>query len=180
MSRGVNADQETKWQEKFWEASDDFGYKELGSEKFGRDASGNVWHEHLRELIWQDAGLVHLEKIADKWGKNGKGGEWQEQWWEHYDASNKAEKWTHKWCIIDPTTPLDVGREVRRHRGSTKYTDKWAKWGDKWDEDFSTSSHGVKQGETWWAGKYDDQHGSTTIAGIRLGASNTMGRVGYT
>ncbi|CAI0465709.1 unnamed protein product [Linum tenue] len=180
MSRGVSADQETEWQEKFWEASDDFGYKELGSEKSGRDANGSVWREHWRESMWQDAGLVHLEKTADKWGKNGQGDEWQEQWWEHYDASNKAEKWAHKWCSIDPTTPLDAGHahvwhekwgeKYDGHGGSAKYTDKWAerwegdgwaKWGDKWDEDFSTNGHGVKQGETWWAGKYGDRWNRT-------------------
>lgn len=55
------------------------------------------------------SGLAHIEKTADKWGKNGKGDEWHEKWWEHYDASGKAEKWAHKWCSIDPTTPLDAG-----------------------------------------------------------------------
>ncbi|CAN0887133.1 hypothetical protein LINGRAHAP2_LOCUS15542 [Linum grandiflorum] len=180
MSRGVSADQATEWQEKFWEASDDFGYKELGSEKSGRDATGSVWREHWRESMWQDAGLVHLEKTADKWGKNGEGDEWQEQWFEHYDASNKAEKWAHKWCSIDPTTPLDDGHahvwhekwgeKYDGHGGSTKYTDKWAerwegdgwaKWGDKWDEDFSPDGHGVKQGETWWGGKYGERWNRT-------------------
>ncbi|WCJ23887.1 hypothetical protein M5689_005888 [Euphorbia peplus] len=174
MIRGVKADQEqdVEWQEKFWEASDEFGYKELGSEKSGRDATGNVWREYWTESMWQDAGLVHLEKTADKWGKNGYGDEWQEQWWEHYDASNKAEKWAHKWCTIDPTTQLDAGHAhvwherwgetYDGHGGSVKYTDKWAercegdgwtKWGDKWDENFDANGHGVKQGETWWEGK---------------------------
>ena len=53
MTRGVSADQTIEWQEKFWEASDDFGYKELGSEKSGRDATGNVWREYWRESMWQ-------------------------------------------------------------------------------------------------------------------------------
>lgn len=57
----------------------------------------------------QNGGLVHLEKTADKWGKNGKGDEWQEQWWEHYGASGQAEKWAHKWCSIDQYTPLEAG-----------------------------------------------------------------------
>lgn len=59
--------------------------------------------------LMQNQGLVHLEKTADKWGKNGNGDEWQEKWWEHYDASGKAEKWAHKWCSIDPNTQLDAG-----------------------------------------------------------------------
>lgn len=58
MNRGVSADQTTEWQEKFWEASDDFGYKELGSEKSGRDATGNVWHEYWRESMGQVSGNI--------------------------------------------------------------------------------------------------------------------------
>lgn len=50
-----------------------------------------------------------MEKSADKWGKNGRGEEWQEKWWEHYDASGQAEKWAHKWCTIDPNTVVDAG-----------------------------------------------------------------------
>lgn len=53
MNRGVSADQTTEWQETFWEASDVFGYKELGSEKSGRDAFGNVWRESWRESMRQ-------------------------------------------------------------------------------------------------------------------------------
>ncbi|KAK4797630.1 hypothetical protein SAY86_029956 [Trapa natans] len=173
LKRGVSADQVTEWQEKFWEASDDFGYKELGSEKSGRDSYGNVWREFWKESMFQVEGLMHLEKSADKWGKNGKGEEWQEKWWEHYNASGQAEKWAHKWCSIDPKTPLEAGhahvwheRWGEKYDGngrSSKYTDKWAercedgggcwsKWGDKWDEDFDLNGHGVKQGEKWWQG----------------------------
>ncbi|XP_038724166.1 uncharacterized protein LOC120015703 isoform X2 [Tripterygium wilfordii] len=180
MTRGVSADQVVEWQEKFWEAADEFDYKELGSEKSGRDANGNVWREFWRETMWQDCGLMHIEKTADKWGKNGNGDEWQEKWWEHYDASGKAEKWAHKWCSIDPTTHLNPGHahvwherwgeKYDGHGGSMKYTDKWAercegdswtKWGDKWDENFDPDCHGVKQGETWWEGKYGERWNRT-------------------
>lgn len=69
-----------------------------------------VRQTELRILIrLQNCGLVHMEKSADKWGKNGRGDEWQEKWWEHYDASGQAEKWAHKWCTIDPNTPVDAG-----------------------------------------------------------------------
>lgn len=51
MTRGVSADQDVEWQEKFWEAADEFGYKELGSEKSGRDATGNIWSEFWRESM---------------------------------------------------------------------------------------------------------------------------------
>ncbi|KDP40251.1 hypothetical protein JCGZ_02249 [Jatropha curcas] len=180
MTRAVSANEDVEWQEKFWEAADEFGYKELGSEKSGRDATGNVWREYWRESMWQESGLVHLEKTADKWGKNGKGDEWQEKWWEHYDASNQAEKWAHKWCSIDPTTELEAGHahvwherwgeKYDGHGGTVKYTDKWAercegdgwtKWGDKWDEHFDPNANGVKQGETWWEGKYGERWNRT-------------------
>jgi hypothetical protein len=51
--RGVSADEGTEWQEKFWEAADDFDYKELGAEKSGRDSFGRVWHEFWKESMWQ-------------------------------------------------------------------------------------------------------------------------------
>lgn len=53
LTRGVSADQVTEWQNKYWEAADEFGYKELGSEKSGRDAFGNVWREYWRESMRQ-------------------------------------------------------------------------------------------------------------------------------
>lgn len=53
VTRGVSADQVVEWQEKFWEAADDSGCKELGSEKSGRDSTGNVWREYWRESMWQ-------------------------------------------------------------------------------------------------------------------------------
>lgn len=178
--RGVSADKALEWQEKFWEASDEFGYKELGSEKSGRDANGNVWREFWRESMRQENGLLHMEKTADKWGRNGKGDEWQENWFEHYNASGQAEKWAHKWCSIDPNTPLEAGHAHVWHErwgetydgygGSIKYTDKWAerstdggweKWGDKWDENFDLNAHGIKQGETWWEGKHGERWNRT-------------------
>ncbi|KAG8090235.1 hypothetical protein GUJ93_ZPchr0011g27612 [Zizania palustris] len=180
--RGVSADGAVEWEDKYWEASDRFDHKELGSEKSGRDATGNVWREYWKESMWQDftCGVMHMEKTADKWGKNGKGEQWQEQWWEQYDSNGKADKWADKWCSLDPNTPLDVGHAHVWHErwgekydgsgGSVKYTDKWAersegdgwsKWGDKWDEHFDPNGHGVKQGETWWEGKYGDRWNRT-------------------
>ncbi|CAI9118351.1 OLC1v1019910C1 [Oldenlandia corymbosa var. corymbosa] len=180
LTRGVSSDKAVEWEEKYWEAADDFGYKELGSEKSGRDSTGNVWREYWRESMSQNGGIVTLEKTADKWGKNGKGDEWQEQWWEHYGAGGYVDKWAHKWCSLDTNTPLDDGHAHVWHErwgekydgqgGSTKYTDKWAerfvgdgwdKWGDKWDENFDPYGNGVKQGETWWQGKHGDRWNRT-------------------
>lgn len=180
MIRGVSADKAIEWQEKYWEASDDFGYKELGSEKSGRDANGNVWREFWRESFSLENGVMNFEKTADKWGKNGYGTEWQEKWGERYNASGQTEKWAYKWCSIDPNTPLDPGHAHVWHErwggtydgygGSIKYTDKWAersvdggweKWGDKWDENFDPNGNGVKQGEKWWAGKHGERWNRT-------------------
>ncbi|GMH28496.1 hypothetical protein Nepgr_030339 [Nepenthes gracilis] len=180
LTRGVSADAVVEWEDKYWEAADQFGYKELGSEKSGRDATGNVWHEYWKESMWQEGGLLQMEKTADKWGKNGKGEEWQEKWWEHYDAAGRADKWAHKCCSINPSTLLEAGHAHVWHErwgekydglgGSTKYTDKWAercegdgwaKWGDKWDEHFDLNGHGVKQGETWWEGEHGDRWNRT-------------------
>ena len=51
--RGVSADGAVEWEDKYWEASDRFDHKELGSEKSGRDAAGNVWREYWKESMWQ-------------------------------------------------------------------------------------------------------------------------------
>lgn len=53
LNRGVSSDKTVEWEEKYWEAADEFGYKELGSEKSGRDAAGNVWREYWRESMSQ-------------------------------------------------------------------------------------------------------------------------------
>ena len=71
----------------------------------------------------------------------------------------------HFWLIL-----YRWGEKYDGCGGSAKYTDKWAersegdgwsKWGDKWDEHFDPNGHGVKQGETWWAGKYGDRWNRT-------------------
>lgn len=53
LTRGVSADESVEWEDKYWEAVGEFDYKELGSEKSGRDASGNVWREYWKESMWQ-------------------------------------------------------------------------------------------------------------------------------
>lgn len=181
--RGVSADGSTEWEEKWWETTDPFDYKELGAEKSGRDSNGGVWRETWREAMWQDAknGLLHIEKSADKWARNGSGGEWHEKWWEHYDGLGHSEKWADKWSKIDLSTPLEAGHAHIWHErwgeeydgkgAATKYTDKWAerfeadgsqtKWGDKWDERFDRNANGRKGGETWWEGSAGERWNRT-------------------
>lgn len=51
--RGKSADGTVEWEEKWWETWDEFGYKELGAEKSGRNANGGTWRETWREAMWQ-------------------------------------------------------------------------------------------------------------------------------
>lgn len=53
LTRNVSADKSVEWENKFWEAADELGYKELGSEKSGRDSTGNVWREYWRESMME-------------------------------------------------------------------------------------------------------------------------------
>lgn len=53
LTRGVSPDKSIEWEEKYWEAANELGYRELGSEKSGRDASGNVWREFWKESMSQ-------------------------------------------------------------------------------------------------------------------------------
>ncbi|KAF9606732.1 hypothetical protein IFM89_028108, partial [Coptis chinensis] len=77
------------------------------------------------------------------------------------------------------------GEKYDRHGSSIKYTDKWAerlegdgwtKWDDKSDENFNQYSQGVKQGETWWEGKYGEcsgtVHGGKVIMAL-VGCTST-------
>lgn len=59
LNRGVSADGTVEWEDKYWEASDEFDYKELGSEKSGRDADGNVWREYWREFMRQVNDIIY-------------------------------------------------------------------------------------------------------------------------
>jgi hypothetical protein len=43
-----------EWEEKYWEASDAWGYRELGALKSGRDSAGATWREQWMESFQQD------------------------------------------------------------------------------------------------------------------------------
>lgn len=74
LVRGASADGSVEWEEKWWETSDAFNYRELGAIKSGRDATGNVWQESWREQITHDAttgfsnSAKHIMREANKWG----------------------------------------------------------------------------------------------------------------
>lgn len=87
--RGVSADGATEWEEKTWETSDAYNYKEIGAEKSGRDSLGRVWREAWTEHHDMDAaGLRHIWRSADKWAKAADGSQWHEKWNEarHFRA----------------------------------------------------------------------------------------------
>ncbi|WVZ50826.1 hypothetical protein U9M48_002048 [Paspalum notatum var. saurae] len=138
--RGVSADGAVEWEDKYWEASDRFDHKELGSEKSGRDAAGlYLWGYAYGE----DCGQVGTECLDPNTPLDaGHAHVWHERWGEKYDGFGGSTKYTDKWA--------------ERSEG-----DGWSKWGDKWDEHFDQNGHGTKQGETWWAGKYGDRWNRT-------------------
>ncbi|KAI4967204.1 hypothetical protein ZWY2020_029500 [Hordeum vulgare] len=142
--RGVSADGSVEFEDKYWEASDGLIIK-IRFEKSG-------FH------IWSYAYGEDGRQVGKEWQRE----QWQEKWWEQYDSSGKAEKSADKWCSLDPNTPLDAGHAHVWHErwgetydgcgGSVKYTDKWAERSER---------HDVKQGETWWEGKYRDRWNRT-------------------
>jgi hypothetical protein len=69
VTRGVSADGAVEWEDKYWEASDRFDHKELGSEKSGRDANGNVWREYWKESMWQVTCCQHLQTVSVQYFK---------------------------------------------------------------------------------------------------------------
>ena len=43
--KGQSADGKLVWQEKWWETSDAWGYRELGAEKSGKRSDGSEWSQ---------------------------------------------------------------------------------------------------------------------------------------
>lgn len=64
LTRGVSEDESVEWEEKYWEAADEFEYKELGSEKSGRDSAGNVWREFWKESMAQVLSVEHTYVVV--------------------------------------------------------------------------------------------------------------------
>ena len=61
-----------EWEEKWWEASDWVGMKEMGAEKSGCRADGAAWRETWREAIGFDSasGEPMVERSAHKWAQD--------------------------------------------------------------------------------------------------------------
>lgn len=168
--KGENGEQ---WSERWWEASDWGGTKELGASKWGVTRGGDAWRETWREALIVEGtddnratnAVVEpiVEREAHKWAR--KGGtadgatapqEWEERWHEKYWSLGKTEKSADKWGRQgDHIWHERWGESYDGAGGCLKWTDRWAeansgksKWGDKWEERFS-SGQGTKKGETW-------------------------------
>lgn len=63
---------QVEWEEKWWEASDWAGMKEMGAEKSGCRGDGAAWRETWREAIGFDAdsGEPMVERTAHKWAQD--------------------------------------------------------------------------------------------------------------
>ncbi|KAF8410324.1 hypothetical protein HHK36_002851 [Tetracentron sinense] len=159
----------------WWEKSDWTGYKELGVEKSGKNAEGDLWWETWQEVLHQDewSNLAKIERSAQKQAKSGtENAGWYEKWWEKYDAKGFTEKGAHKYGKLNEQSWWEKWGEHYDGRGSVlKWTDKWAetelgtKWGDKWEDKFFAGI-GSRQGETWhvsprgdrWSRKWGEEH----------------------
>lgn len=169
--RGVSADGGTEWEEKTWETSDAFSYKEIGAEKSGRDSLGRVWREAWTERHDLDAaGVRHIWRSADKWAKAADQSQWHEKWNESFGADGRTERDAYKWGCLPPNETPQDGHAARwcekwgeKWDGAgfaSKWADKWGerdsregggqyrKWGDKWSQEFRDGK-GHRWGETW-------------------------------
>ena len=63
-----------EWEEKWWEASNWAGMREMGAEKSGVGADGSAWRETWREAIDYDAATAEptVERTAHKWAHDAK------------------------------------------------------------------------------------------------------------
>ncbi|KAK9867047.1 hypothetical protein WJX84_003121 [Apatococcus fuscideae] len=161
--RGISPRGKVEWEEKWWEASDWAGMREMGAEKSGCRLDGSAWRETWRESLTNAKdGSPTVERSAHKWAQDAKGEEWEEKWGEQYEPTGQANKWADKWAKKGPEIWHEKwGEDYDGQGGCKKYTDKWAekivegggveKWGDKWEETFGGGA-GFKTGETWSIG----------------------------
>jgi hypothetical protein len=159
-------DKGEQWFERWWEASDWGGTRELGASKWGVTKGGDAWRETWREALIVDVSIAPepiVEREAHKWARKATAAlgasqaqEWEEKWHEKYWNRGKTEKSADKWGRQgDHIWHERWGESYDGVGGCLKWTDRWAetgggssKWGDKWEERFA-SGNGTKQGETW-------------------------------
>ena len=166
LVRGASADGSVEWEEKWWETSDAFNYRELGAIKSGRDAKGNVWQESWREQVTHDTttgfsnASKHIMREANKWGAQADGAEWHEVWDENYWGDGQVKRTcTKKGAIANGATPDDGhgnrwthkwGEEWDGHGGCVKWTDSFADRDQS--EDGGSGRAGGEKWEDRWGG----------------------------
>ena len=198
--RGRSEDGTREWEERWWETSDRFGYRELGAAKEGRETSGAVWSETWTEALDEgQGGLTAVQRSADKRGRDAEGSEWHERWNEYYEDGGLVDKSADKWARLPPGHHPAPGhgsywheRWGERYEADggeiTKWTDRWAEreaegtaWGDKWEERHNANSAGGgrKVGETWKhypGGQWQQWWGEESVeGGVRKHGHNADG-----
>ena len=164
--RGASADGSVEWEEKFWETSDPYTYRELGAVKRGRDSDGQAWQESWKEMYQHDVnGTPFIHREASKWSHTPKGQCWSEGWTEDYRADGSVDRYCEKTgSLEDGAAPEDGhanrwtekwGEKWNGVGGCIKWTDTWASrprrgrgaagyapgrsWGEKWEEKWGCS-----------------------------------------
>ena len=158
--RGASADGSVEWEERFWETSDQYTYRELGAVKSGRDAEGQAWQESWKEIYNHDPnGIAYIHREASKWSNTETGQCWSEGWTEDYRADGTVDRYCEKTgSLADGAAPEDGhanrwtekwGEKWDGKGGCIKWTDTWANrdhaeggqadapsrsWGEKWEE----------------------------------------------
>jgi hypothetical protein len=172
LVRRVSADGSSETEDKWWETSDRFSYRELGAQKSGRNSAGDVWRESWSESYAPDAvsGLGEIKRSADKWATDGSGANWHERWSEAFRADGAVDRSADKFGrLAEGVIPEDGHAGEWRERwgeswdgkgGASKWSDRWAerkeregggqgrRWGEKTEQRFESGAGG-RWGEAW-------------------------------
>ena len=177
--RGTSADGAVEWEEKFWETSDAFTYRELGAVKSGRDSNGQAWQESWKELYNHDAdSLPFIHREASKWSHTPKGQCWSEGWTEDYRADGSVDRYCEKTGSLEDGAAPDDGHA---NRWTEKWGEKWdghggcIKWTDTWaSRDHTEGGMANAPSRSWgekWEEKWGDEYNENGRAGLRQGLS---------
>ena len=176
--RGASADGAVEWEEKFWETSDAFTYRELGAVKSGRDSLGQAWQESWKEIYQHDVnGTPFIHREASKWSHTPKGQCWSEGWTEDYRADGSVDRYCEKTGALEDGAAPDDGHA---NRWTEKWGEKWdgrgscIKWTDTWAsrdhaEGGAPGAPGRSWGEKWeekWGGAFNEDGRAGTRQGV--------------
>ena len=176
--RGTSADGSVEWEEKFWETSDPYTYRELGAVKSGRDSTGQAWQESWKEIYQHDVnGTPFIHREASKWSHTPAGQCWSEGWTEDYRSDGSVDRYCEKTGSLEDGAAPEDGHA---NRWTEKWGEKWdgkggcIKWTDTWAsrdhaEGGQADAPGRSWGEKWeekWGGSYNDGGRAGTRQGV--------------